>query len=63
MLPSEPSNAFWPQKIDACWVPFQQILCKIATPQLLQEDCIPYSITPECNAIVNAYTDEKRYSY
>ena len=52
---------FWQQKVNACWVPFQQILCEIATPTTVTRRS--YSITPtECNAIVNAYTDKQWYS-
>ena len=52
-----PSNAlFWPQQVDECRVPFQQILCKIETPTAVIGKS--YSITPECNVIMNAYTDE-----
>ena len=59
MHPPGPSTAFfWQQKVDACWVPFQQILCKIATPTTVTRRS--YSSTPtEYNAIVNAYTDKQ----
>ena len=49
---------FWPQKVDACWVLFQKILCKTATPTIITGRS--YSTTPtECNAVVNACTDKQ----
>ena len=58
MHPPEPSYAFfWPQKVDACWVPFHEILCEIATPTAVTGRS--HSITPDCNAIVNAYTNKQ----
>ena len=59
MHSSGPSNAFFfsHKKASACWIPFQQILCKIATPTTVSGRL--YSITQECNTIANAYIDEQ----
>ena len=43
MCPPGPSHTFyWPNKDDICWVPFQQISCKVAAPTTTTERCYTF---------------------
>ena len=60
MHPPGPSNAFFGHKrLMHVGGQFQPILCKIATATTVTERSYSTGITPECNAIVNAYSDKK----
>ena len=58
MHPPGPANTFfWPLKDDVCWVPLQQIFCKIATP--ITATGRSYTITVEdFTTIMNVYANE-----
>lgn len=52
MHPAGPSVSFyWPDRVDICWIPFQNILCTIEQPTTMTGR--QYQISVECQKLIN----------